>query len=162
MSPRRSLFGDTDGEWGRRNRGGVDGDLDITPMIDVTFLLLIFFMVSSTMQGSPDLDVPVAEHGVGVQTDGAVVITVRAPGTLDPTQPTIILGDGAGPRGTVDDVLGYVEEHQQQGKWQVIIKADREVPHGFVQQVGQALAGIDGIKFYLGVQDRRASSERPD
>mgnify|MGYP003325625382 CR=1 FL=1 len=27
-----------------------DAEMDITPMIDVTFLLLIFFMVTSTMQ----------------------------------------------------------------------------------------------------------------
>ena len=40
-----------------------EADLDITPMIDVVFLLLIFFMVTSTMQGTPDRDIPPASSG---------------------------------------------------------------------------------------------------
>ena len=32
-----------------RRRGGEDVEMDITPMIDVTFLLLIFFLVASKM-----------------------------------------------------------------------------------------------------------------
>ena len=51
----RGLFSDAGGSFGGK-RKPIEGELDITPMIDVTFLLLIFFMVSSTMQGKPDLE----------------------------------------------------------------------------------------------------------
>ena len=37
-------------------------DLDITPMIDMTFLLLIFFMVTSTMKPDEVLDIPRSVH----------------------------------------------------------------------------------------------------
>jgi hypothetical protein len=35
-----------------RQRKKVDDEIDITPMIDCVFLLLIFFMVTSTMKGT--------------------------------------------------------------------------------------------------------------
>jgi biopolymer transport protein ExbD len=38
---------------------------------------------------------------------------------------------------------------------QVIIKADREVPHGFVQEVARTVNGVEGVKFYVGVQDKK-------
>jgi hypothetical protein len=48
------VFDDEDDGFQRRKKAGIaDADLDITPMIDVTFLLLIFFMVTSTLQGTP-------------------------------------------------------------------------------------------------------------
>ncbi|MCA9170989.1 MAG: biopolymer transporter ExbD, partial [Planctomycetales bacterium] len=59
-----------------------DGELDMTPMVDVTFLLLIFFMVTAafTMQKSfqlptPNQDAPSSNYRESVEEDG--VITVR-------------------------------------------------------------------------------------
>ena len=54
-----------------------DDQLDITPMIDVTFLLLIFFMVTSTMQAEQALDVPTADHGLGIEANSAIVVIIR-------------------------------------------------------------------------------------
>ena len=149
MAGRRSVFGDVSSDgFKRRTRNG-EAELDITPMIDVTFLLLIFFMVSSTMQGTPDLDVPVAKYGIGVDTEEATVITIKAG---DP--PIIMLGDGSGPEGTVEDVRAEVSEAVAAQKRDVVIKADREVPHGVVQEVTRAITEIEGAQFYIGVRDK--------
>ena len=43
-----------------------DSEMDITPMIDMTFLLLIFFLVASKMDRSNEVRLPPAEHGVAV------------------------------------------------------------------------------------------------
>jgi len=32
----------------RRTRGGDDGDVDMTPMLDIVFIMLIFFIVTAT------------------------------------------------------------------------------------------------------------------
>lgn len=56
-----------------------EADLDITPMIDVTFLLLIFFMVTSTMQGTPDKDIAPAESGDNANAAGFTDIIILAP-----------------------------------------------------------------------------------
>lgn len=45
----------------RPTRRDVDGELDLTPMVDVTFLLLIFFMVTASFQLQKSLEVPVPD-----------------------------------------------------------------------------------------------------
>ena len=42
-------------------------DLDITPMIDIVFLLLIFFIVASVPDPQVEADLPHARHGDLVQ-----------------------------------------------------------------------------------------------
>ena len=112
------------------------GDLDMTPMIDVTFLLLIFFMVSSTMQSAPDIDLPVAAHSVGVETDGAAVITVFTGGPQNP--PRIVLGDGTGEEVTVEEIRGYVSEAVSAGKTKIVVKAEGDITHGFIGEVADS------------------------
>ncbi len=131
-----------------------DADLDFTSLIDVVFLLLIFFMVTSTMRGTPDIDVPRAKFGTGVADRQATVITIlRNPATNYETA-VILLGDGRGPESEIEGVRAYVEEGVRARRTQVIIKAERDVPHGFVQQVAKQVAGIEGIQFNIGVQDK--------
>ncbi len=143
---RRKSMADDDG-WGSSSRSGDDIDLDITPMIDVTFLLLIFFMVTSTMKGTPDLDVPPAKHGKGVETGAVTMIDIKK------GDPPIIQMKGTDL--TLDDVRTKVEQGLQEGKTEVIIMADREVPHGFTMEVAKAVNEFEGITFSFGVTDKR-------
>src|SRR6516164_1380892 len=106
-----------------------DGEMDITPMIDVTFLLLIFFMVASTMQGTPDVDVPPAEHSVGVDSAGAAVVTILAAKSTAES-PRIVLGDGEGIEADLADVRRYVEDGVRDGHKRIVLKAEGDVPHG--------------------------------
>jgi len=59
-----------------RRKPPVEADMDITPMIDITFLLLIFFLVASHLDSARRHDLPKARYGVAVPTDSAVIITV--------------------------------------------------------------------------------------
>lgn len=129
-----------------------DEDLDITPMIDVTFLLLIFFMVTSTMQQEAQLQVPPARHGEGVSVDTAIMITIAN----KDDQPAIYLGDGmVGDPVDVAQIGPYVDAEVREGKQIVIIKADRELPSGFVEDVARTANEVPGIsKFYVGIQDK--------
>jgi biopolymer transport protein TolR len=154
VNARRPLFGDAADDAPIKRRALPTADLDITPMIDVTFLLLIFFMVTSTMQGAPDVEVPPAKHGAGVDTLQATVITIRAPAAPG-ERPVIILGDGRGEQGDLDAVREYVERRRAQDISQVIIKADRDVQHGAVQEVAKVVTAVDGVRFSIGVQDKR-------
>jgi biopolymer transport protein TolR len=129
-----------------------DEDLDITPMIDVTFLLLIFFMVTSTMQQEAQLQVPPARHGEGVSADTAILITIAS----KDDEPAIYLGDGmVGSPVDVSQIGPYVDAGIREGKNVVIIKADRELPSGFVEDVARTANEVKGIdKFYVGIQDK--------
>ena len=48
-----------------RRRIKQETELDITPMIDITFLLLIFFLVASTPDLQVEVKLPPARHGLG-------------------------------------------------------------------------------------------------
>ena len=49
-----------------RGRAREDVEMDITPMIDITFLLLIFFLVCSTADQETTIEMAKARHGKGV------------------------------------------------------------------------------------------------
>lgn len=154
MARNRRSAGMDDG-WGKRSRGGEEAELDITPMIDVTFLLLIFFMVTSTMKPPNELDMPSAVHGTGVDTNVSTFITIKAPETRGDI-PQILLGQGSTEEATLEAVRPFVEAGLPD-KTYVIIKAEREVPHGFVNKVEQQIADLEGIQFFLAVQEKRSS-----
>lgn len=158
MSRRRfSMGGEPEAGWsagGRRMRE--ETELDITPMIDVTFLLLIFFMVTSTMKGNPDADLPVAKHGKGVDTSAVTTILIRA--NPDGGEPQLELENLAVnlPRQpvTLQDITNLVQTAVTSDVPDVIIKADRTVPHGDVQKVARAVNAVEGVQFFVGVQDK--------
>ena len=147
---KRSLFSDIDEGFAPPSREPDDTDIDITPMIDCVFQLLIFFMVTSTMQSTPDLDVPTANYGIGVETESALILTILAG---DP--PRILQGDGDGPDVSVEDVRKLVTDNVNNRQNHVVIKAERQVEHGFVQSVARAITEVEGAQFYIGVNEEK-------
>ena len=142
-------FGEDTG-FSNNKRTGDEADLDITPMIDVTFLLLIFFMVTSTMQGTPDLDVPPAKHGEGIE--GGVEIVLHAPES--PDSPAVIVLDGE--QASIEEMKTYVAENISEENYQVVFMADRDVPEGALVEVQKAVAEIETdeeVRYYIGIRD---------
>ena len=69
-----------DAPYEKKIRSSEDADIDITPMIDVTFQLLIFFMVTSTMQGTPPAIVPRSVSGGSTELNKiAFKLVIKAP-----------------------------------------------------------------------------------
>lgn len=129
-----------------------DGELDITSLIDCVFLLLIFFMVTSTMTGEKELDVPPARLSMNSQMDGATMLFIVA----DPSGGTaqIFIGDGEAPV-ALEVVRQTIEAATQQvpPKMHVIINAERAVKSGFVQEVARTITSVEGVKFSVGVKE---------
>lgn len=145
----RGLFGDAN-PWARPRRSV--GDVDMTPMIDATFLLLIFFMVCSTMQSQPDIDLPVAVHSLGVETQRSSIITIFAGTQVSP--PRIVLGDGAGEEANLEDVRPFVTEAVASGRSQIVVKAEGDVTHGFLNDVIRQISDVEGAQLFVGVGDQ--------
>ena len=143
---------------GHRRRNLDVGELDITPMIDVTFLLLIFFMVTSTMKEPATADVPPARHGVGTDSGEAFVITVTRPG--GDGEATVILPDDS--QHTLADLrsnetlktLVQAAVNETPPRNEIVINADRDLPHSTVREVSQMVGEVEGIRLFLGVQDQ--------
>ncbi|MDZ7619570.1 MAG: biopolymer transporter ExbD [Patescibacteria group bacterium] len=75
-----------------RHRRRDSVDMDITPMIDIVFLLLIFFLVAAIPDMQVEADLPPARHGVGVNPHSAIVFTLaERPG---PAGAKVYLSDG--------------------------------------------------------------------
>ena len=60
-----------------------DADLDITPMIDITFLLLAFFVMVSKLDPQLPIDMPQAQFGTSVPEKNCVVLVVAKGETED-------------------------------------------------------------------------------
>ncbi len=134
-----------------------DAEMDITPMIDVTFLLLIFFLVCSTPDQQSAVDLPKARYGTGVDKKNSVIITVSDGGV---ESAPIYLADGkiAGAR-LSDDADEQTEKileavtkgREEQNKENVLIKADRNVAYREIARVIKTVSQVEGAKIFLAV-----------
>ena len=151
MAGRRLFDEEADDQllFGRRKLA--DSEMDITPMIDCVFQLLIFFMVASNMQGGQTSDVPLAKYGIGVETNRATIITVEATGGPGGAPKILLEGNR---EGNLEAVRQLVAERLREGRSQVIIKAERTLTHGSVQEVVRAVTENEGVQFYIAVKDR--------
>ena len=118
-----------------------DDELDITPMIDITFLLLIFFLVSSKLNAEQAVDLPKARHG-GVVVGKESVILIMRRGSGD--QAEVERADG-GPfsrdlEQQNEEIALYVQQGLDAGKKHVIIRAEGSVRHGEVGRVSGAIS----------------------
>jgi biopolymer transport protein ExbD len=128
----------------------VEFDLDITPMIDVVFLLLIFFMVTSTMQPPGALDVPPAKHGIGVDGSTSIFISILK---LD-NNVKYVCADGDGAEVTIEQAIDYINTQVTPDKTKIIIKADRDVPYQAITQLTSKITQ-ENVQLFVGVRDEK-------
>jgi biopolymer transport protein ExbD len=140
----------------RRQREDVD--LDITPMIDMVFLLLIFFLVSSTPDQQTSIQLPEAHHGVAVSQNDAVIFTLGEGGlgmapayAADGRVPGTELPDDAEAR--MQRVREIVERGFLDDKTSVVVKGDKNVAYRSVAQLIRAASQVNGVKLHLAVLD---------
>jgi biopolymer transport protein ExbD len=131
-------------------------NLDITPMIDITFLLLIFFLVASRPDAQIQADLPDARHGMGVGKRSAIVFTVAQSGR---EVAPVYLGDGKIPKNELPSNLAaqrakiqqYVRDGLLEGKRDVLIEADKGVAYRDIARVVTAASQVEGIKLHFAV-----------
>ncbi|NOY42426.1 MAG: biopolymer transporter ExbD [Planctomycetes bacterium] len=141
----------------RKRKPRDDGDMDITPMIDITFLLLIFFLVCSTPDQQGSVDLPPARHGKGVGEQDSVIVTISDEGI---NSAPVYLADGKIESERLPDdpdeqrlaLQAAVDRgRREEGKENVLIKADRNVAHRDVARVIKAVSQVEGTKIHLAV-----------
>ncbi len=120
--------------------------LNMTPMIDIVFLLIIFFLVSSHLAQQEthlELALPDAESG----TDPADDMTPRVTINLLPQGQILLAGNPLSIQQLEQRLR--VEHTAERGNLEVRLRADRQVPYRFVQPILRtcAGAGIWDVKF---------------
>jgi biopolymer transport protein ExbD len=135
-----------------------DTEMDITPMIDCTFLLLIFFTVTSTPDAQTALNLAPAKYGVGISIQDSLIISVADAGDGKPAE--VYLADGKvgkpleGTPAEQDTLIRQaVEEGLATGKASILIKAEKGVLHRDVSRVAAAAGGVEGVNLNLAVME---------
>jgi len=147
----------------RRRRPREEAEMDITPMIDCTFLLLIFFLVTSVMKAQAPLDLPKARHGSVVVERDAVILTIAlgADG-----QPHVYQGHS---RDAAQELTGSTSAEQEEAiaryvereanttppKRNVLIRAERGLKQRDVDRVQRAAAQANVDQLYVAVLEIR-------
>ena len=68
---------------GRAAGGGGEGEIDLTPMLDVVFIMLIFFIVTSSFVKEPGIDITRAEALTTTACErGTIIFAVTATGDI--------------------------------------------------------------------------------
>lgn len=125
--------------------------VDMSPMIDMVFLLLIFFIVASTVvvvKQDPSVSPPVADSSRKAKDGhGRIVINVRVDGTFVAEDTNIIFDD-------MKAIEDYVKEKKliedNKGHKPIIhLRGDQGVSFKYVRTVirAAARAGVDNVVF---------------
>lgn len=112
-------------------RESEDPEINLTPLIDVVFLMLVFFVVTTTFTDREALKVtlPRAQSGAPVQSP-PVEIVINADGDLR------IDGSVIGNTATaLRRALASARAERTAAADRLLIRADRAVPHGRVLRV---------------------------
>lgn len=119
---------------------------NMTPMIDVVFLLIIFFLVSSQLakqESKLPLPLPTAESGRQdtIQDIPRLIVNVQADGTI------MLTGRTVRPPELTKRLTARAEE--EGGNLEVRIRGDRRVAYRFVEPIMLAClrAGIWDVSF---------------
>lgn len=150
-----------------RKRSVESGEMDITPMIDCTFLLLIFFLLTSTSTTSA-VKLPPAFHGAEAAEADAIIITVAR---ADDGEPQVFLADDTKPNhetvGSPEDQEAAIRKYltdenakvNKAGKQRnnVLVKAAMGLKYRDVDRIGRAVAKADfEVQYlYLGISDKK-------
>jgi biopolymer transport protein ExbD len=130
-----------------------DARFDITAMVDLVFMMNIFFLVTWTNAANAEVELPVAQHCTAADLDNSVVFTITK-------GPTVYIGD-ARPGGalTPAEVDARVQQETEKGAAEghmtVLIKAEKDVAVREVIHVGQIATSVRGTNLMLGVVEKK-------
>ena len=135
----------------KKNIGNENAGFQLAPMVDVMFLLLIFFMVSSIyyqLEKNLDVKVPRAESGTNSErSSGELIINVDKKGVyyVNNIKKSI--------EGIEELLKDVVDKHNQAQP--IIIRCDKDTPHKFFVKVFDVCQKLE-------IEDIRIATEPED
>ncbi len=132
-------------------------EFDITAMVDLVFMMNIYFLVTFVTVAMGEMTLPTAKHVAALDADTAVIFTVTR--SLDGKSINVYLGDGAKSEPITDAsqqdkrVQEAVEQGKVAGKTDVLLKAEKKVRLVDLFRVATA-ASAEGIKLHVSVVER--------
>ena len=143
----------------RKDRG--DDEMDITPMIDITFLLLIFFIVCSTMDPTKIGEIPEAENGLAISAKNSAVIFIEPGGGDDvvlskPDGTQFSSDEDAQATEIIEYITGELEKSLGVSKQHVMLFGNENVEVGKVTRIQKIIGDAfeDLSSTYIAVKEQ--------
>ena len=138
----------------RRSRGE-EPDVNLTPLIDVVFILLIFFMVSTTFQKESQIkiELPEASGEPAEQRKELLEIVIDAEGRYFIDQQQVVNTELSTLKRAIEKYLG------EQRDLPVVIRADRMTPYEAVVRAMDATAQLGLVKMSLATSQPENAGE---
>ena len=136
-------------------------EFDITAMVDLVFMMNIYFLVTFVTVALGEVNLPSADHCAALDADTAVVVTVMR--SLDGESVSVYLADGEEGEPLTDPLeqerrsRTWAEEGVAEGKTAVLLKAEKKVRLADLFRIASAVA-IEGVKLHVAVMEKDASS----
>ena len=127
--------------------------LDISPLLDVVFLLLIFFLVTTTFMPDASMDLELPESTTATQSEvAATVVTVGEDGGVQ------IDGDSVSMQELERTIAALLPEEREKST----VRADARVDYGVIVRIIDALrnAGVDALSLPMDTVQSNAGRER--
>ncbi|MCG8379784.1 MAG: biopolymer transporter ExbD [Proteobacteria bacterium] len=130
-------------------------NLDITPLIDVVFLLLIFFMVSTTFEHNSEINItlPTSSKEITEAKPDAVNVGLDAQGNVYINDNALVNAQIETIKTALSDALVGLNEPP------IIISADAEASHQSVVRVMDAARQLGLVKITFATQEIKADDE---
>jgi biopolymer transport protein ExbD len=130
-----------------------DARFDVTAMVDLVFMMNIFFLVTWAEMARAEIDLPRAAHCSAAAQGQSIIFTILK-------GPAFFLGDGTSgvsiaPAELEQKVTSAVEEGRRDEKDIVLIKAERDVPLRDVARLASIATSIKGIQLMLAVIEKQ-------
>ena len=123
--------------------------INLTPLIDVVFLVLIFFMVSTSFSELTRLVVDLPEmEGTSSSTDSAVLLVVDVAGNMTPDGESVP-NDARGLSAAMGQRLSGNTDIS------VTLSADAMTPHQYVVTAMDVLAQLNITRLTIATENRR-------
>jgi biopolymer transport protein ExbD len=142
-------------------KGRVGIKMDMTPMVDVAFLLLTFFMLTTQFKPQEDVQVilPTSQSKFKLPESDVMMITVNKDGKLylgldSPGLRAKLFGEGARSKAEVEipkEALGnlLIQARINNPKLRTVIKGDKLAPYGPIEDVLNTLQKAQITRFNL-------------
>ena len=117
---------------------------NMTPMIDVTFLLIIFFVVVSQIvdRDAVSMELPRPEHAVsGLPEETEHVVVHLVPLTEGEISGFVVAGHALSV-GATTELTEIVRTHMQVGAMDVHLRADRSTKYKYIHQAIEAIRAV--------------------
>ena len=134
-----------------------DAEFDMTAMVDLVFMMNIFFLVTFVGAMLSDINLPAAAHVKALDAEPATIITVLPGRTVSSVD--VYLGDGKkgkpiqDPEEQDSQIAAAVESGLAQGKKSVLIKAEKGIRLREISRLAAA-ATVEGASLHIAVMEK--------